>query len=87
MFLITILYCVRQPVHFRRRSADSALPKLENSPAQVKESRPILEVSAYVLVEFRLPEFGAGLGRSGVSAPGMPMPETAVNENAKVIAW
>lgn len=46
---------------------------------------PISEISLHILVEFQAPKLLTRLGGGRISAPGVPVPKAAVNENADPI--
>lgn len=84
--MITIWHGFEKPVHFRFRSADTTLPKLEDTPPLLEQLCLVPEVALHVLVEFQSPEFFASSRSRGISAAGVSVPEASMNENADVVA-
>jgi hypothetical protein len=86
VFLITIRDGFQEPVHFCFRPADTTLPKLEDTPTLLEQFGSVSKVSFHILVEFQSPEFFASSRGCGISAAKVSVPETAMNENADVVA-
>jgi hypothetical protein len=84
--LITIPHGFQKPVHFCFRPANTALPKLENTPPLLEQLSFVPEVSLHVLVEFQSPELFASPRGCGIPTAWVPVPEAAMNENADVVA-
>lgn len=85
VFLITIRHRLQKPVQPCLWPPDPALPKLDYPPSLIEEQSTITGIPCDVLCEFLLPEAFTSARRRGVAAARMPVPEAAVNENAKPV--
>lgn len=86
VFLITIPHGFQKPAHFCIRATDTTLPKLEDTPSPLEQLDSVTGISSHVLVEFQSPEFFTSPRSCGIPAVRVPVPEAAMDENAKVVA-
>ena len=66
--------------------ADSAFPQHNHPPAQPLQLGLVALILQDVAAEFFGPELSVGGGNGGVTAAGMTVPKTAVDENRGAVA-